>query len=385
MAWNEPGNKGNDPWGSGGGNKNQGPPDLDDIFRNLAKKFGGGKGGSGRNSGSNIGGLGVVVLFVLAAVIWGASGFYTIQEAERGVVLRFGQYIEETGPGLGWRPTFVDEVIPVNVSRVASIPANGSMLTEDENVVRVEMEVQYRITDAYRYLFSVTDANESLSEALDSALRYVIGHTEMDDILTTGREKVRQDTRTELERIIEPYNLGLTVTDVNFKAARPPEEVKDAFDDAIAAQEDEERFVREAEAYAREREPKARGTVKRMEQEANAYKQRVILEAEGKVARFEKLLPEYQAAPKVTRDRLYIEAMAKVYGNTSKVLLDNSEGAGGNLMYLPLDKMMNNQQSTMQMMPNMGNVQQPVSNVGQNSTVNSTSTRGMRGDRQGRN
>ncbi|GLP95737.1 FtsH protease activity modulator HflK [Paraferrimonas sedimenticola] len=384
MAWNEPGNKGNDPWGSGGGNKNQGPPDLDEVFRNLFSKFGGKKGGGGSQRPS-IGGFGIGLVVIAAIVVWGLSGFYTIKEAERGVVLRFGQYIGEEGPGLHWKATFIDEVIPVNVSNVRSLPATGSMLTEDENVVRVEMEVQYVITDAHRFLFAVTDAHESLSGAMDSALRYVIGHNVMNDILTTGREKVRQDTWAELENIIAPYNMGLTIRDVNFKAARPPEEVKEAFDDAIAAQADEERFIKEAEAYAREREPKARGTVKRMEQEANAYKQRVILEAEGKVARFEKLLPEYSAAPKVTRDRLYIEAMAKVYGNTSKVLLDGGEG-NGNMMYLPLDKMLSNQQRSMPVLPNANDFQQPLpDSAGQNSSPNSLSGRGMRGDRQGRN
>ena len=189
--------------------------------------------------------------------------------------------------------TFLDKVIPVDISNTRTQPASGSMLTQDENVVRVEMEVQYRVTEPYKYLFSVTNANSSLREAMDSALRYVVGHNVVDDILTTGREKIRQDTWEELQRIIEPYKLGLTIVDVNFLPARPPEQVKEAFDDAISAQEDE-RYIREAEAYAREREPKARGRVKRIEQEANAYKERVILEAQGKVARFEKLLPEYR-------------------------------------------------------------------------------------------
>jgi membrane protease subunit HflK len=251
-------------------------------------------------------------------------------------VLRFGEFHEVALPGLRWKMTFVDRVIPIDIEAVRSLSASGFMLTEDENVVSVEFVVQYRVTDPYLYRFSVTDADNSLQQALDSALRYVVGHAKMDDVLTKGREQVRQDTWQELEKIITPYNLGMILTDVNFKDARPPTEVKDAFDDAIAAQEDEERFIREAEAYAREIEPSARGRVTRMTQEAEAYKQRVTLEAQGKIARFDLLLPQYQAAKEVTRNRLYLEAMEEVLANTSKVLVDVQ--GGNNMMYLPLDK-----------------------------------------------
>ncbi|SDI68661.1 protease FtsH subunit HflK [Ferrimonas sediminum] len=328
MAWNEPGNKGKDPWGNRGGN-DQGPPDLDQVFRKLSGRFGGG-GGGGVSTGIVLG------VLALAAITWFLSGIYKIEEAERGVVLRFGEFYELREPGLHWKATFVDQVYPVNINNIRELPASGMMLTMDENVVAVEMKVQYRVVDPRAYLFNVTNPDESLNEAMDSALRYVIGHTIMDDILTTGREQVRQDTREELEGIIEPYGLGIQVMDVNLLPARPPEEVKDAFDDAISAQEDEERFVREAEAYAREIEPRARGQVQRMEQEANAYRDRVTLEAEGEVARFVQLLPQYQAAPDVTRDRLYLETMEKVYGSTSKVMVD-TEG-NGSMFYLPLDK-----------------------------------------------
>ncbi|QIR13617.1 FtsH protease activity modulator HflK [Shewanella aestuarii] len=336
MAWNEPGNKGNkDPWGNKGGN-DKGPPDLDEVFRNLSKRFGGKGGGSA--SGQPFNSAALIIILAIALVIWGLSGLYTIKEAERGVMLRFGQHIGEVGPGLHWKATFIDEVFPIDVKTYRTIPASGSMLTSDENVVKVELVVQYSIQDAYSYVFSAVDANASLREATDSALRYVIGHNKMDDILTTGRDAIRRDTWRELERIIEPYKLGLKIEDVNFLPARPPEEVKDAFDDAISAQEDEQRFIREAEAYSREIEPKARGQVERMAQQANAYKQRVVLEAEGKVARFEKLLPEYKAAPDVTRTRLYLDAMQEVMSDTNKVLIDAKNN--GNLMYLPLDKLM---------------------------------------------
>jgi membrane protease subunit HflK len=336
MAWNEPGNKGNkDPWGNKGGN-DKGPPDLDEVFRNLSKRFGG-KGGNSA-SGLPFNSSLLIVFAVIALIIWALSGLYTVKEAERGVLLRFGDHIGEVSSGLHWKATFIDEVITVDVETVRSIPASGRMLTSDENVVNVELVIQYSVSDAYSYLFSAVDANSSLREATDSALRYVIGHNRMDDILTTGRDGIRRDTWSELERIIEPYKLGLQVRDVNFLPARPPEEVKDAFDDAISAQEDQQRFIREAEAYAREIEPKARGQVERMTQQASAYKQREVLEAQGKVARFEKLLPEYKAAPDVTRNRLYINAMQSVLADTNKVLIDTKNS--GNLMYLPLDKLM---------------------------------------------
>lgn len=380
MAWNEPGNKGNDPWG---GKKNQGPPDLDDVLKNIFKRFGNGKGTMGSSPQFNNQFIGVILGAVL--VLWFVSGFYTVKEAERGVVLRFGKYIDEVNPGLHWKPTFIDAVIPIDINNTRTQPASGSMLTQDENVVRVEMEVQYRVTNPYQYLFSVTDANSSLREAVDSALRYVIGHNIMDDILTTGREKIRRDTREELQRIIEPYELGLTIVDVNFLPARPPEEVKDAFDDAISAQEDEERYIREAEAYAREKEPIARGLVKRMEQDAIAYRERVTLEAEGKVSRFLQLLPEYKAAPSVTRDRLYIEAMADVFTHTSKVLVDTK--GSGNMLYLPLDKIVS-QSNLNRSNQTITNEQKMNNTITETVPSNPTNIgRGFRGDRvrQGRN
>jgi membrane protease subunit HflK len=342
MAWNEPGGNNNDPWKNKGG-KNQGPPDLDEVFKNLMNKFGkfgGGDGGSSSN-GKGLGGIGIAVIVGILVAAWAVSGFYTIREAERGVILRFGQYSQQVDPGLRWKPTFVDTVIPVDVQTIRSMPSSGSMLTEDENVVRVEMEVQYRITEPYKYSFAVTSPEESLSQAFDSAIRYVVGHSKMDAVLTAGRETARQEVRAELSSIIESYDMGLSIVDMNFKDARPPEEVKEAFDDAIAAQEDEQRFINEAEAYSREIEPRARGQVNRMAQDAQAYKERVTLEAQGEIARFEELLPQYVAAPEVTRSRLYLETLEEVYSNTSKILVD-TEGTG-NMMYLPLDKILDRQ------------------------------------------
>ena len=382
MAWNEPGNNGknNDPWKQGG--RDQGPPDLDEVFRNFGKKlggiFGGGKSSSGGGSGGSSAAL--LLIVIIAAVVWAFSGFYTIKESERGVVLRFCKYQSEVPPGIHWKPTFIDSVIPVDVTSVRTLRSDGFMLTQDQNLVRVTFEIQYRVFNARLYKFSVVDADSSLREATDAALRYVIGHSIMDDVLTRGREVVRQNTRTELEGIIEPYQMGIALVDVNFRDARPPEEVRDAFDDAIKAQEDQERFIQEAQAYAREIEPRARGQVNRVMQEAEAYKQQIVLKAQGEVARFEKLLPEYLAAPKVTRDRMYLETMEQVYSNTSKIMVDVKNG--NNIMYLPLDKMLNQTggstpaSTTVPLVPSRGS-----DNSGtQNRTDSSrTSTRSGRG------
>ncbi|MCQ8891090.1 FtsH protease activity modulator HflK [Pseudoalteromonas carrageenovora] len=379
MAWNEPGNNGNDkdPWNNKGG-RDQGPPDLDEVFRKFSNKLGGFFGGkkSGNGSGGGLGGAGISFILIIAVIVWALSGIYTVKEAERGVVLQFGKYDRIADPGLRWKMTFIETVIPVDIEAVRSLSASGFMLTEDENVVSVEFQVQYRVIDPYLYEFSVTNADSSLEEALDSALRYVVGHAKMDQVLTNGREVVRQNTWDELNKIIEPYNLGLIVTDVNFKDSRPPTEVKDAFDDAIAAQEDEERFIREAEAYAREIEPRARGQVTRMTQEAEGYQERITLEAQGEVARFEKLLPEYQAAKEVTRERLYIDAMEEVLGSSSKVLVDVK--GGNNMMYLPLDKIMDKQgTATRVALPSSSDIQDLRNkvNTSRNSSVNSGNDR----------
>jgi len=382
MAWNEPGGNKNDPWKNKGGN-DQGPPDLDEVFKNLFGKLGGNKNSG---SGSSGGGLSAVSLWIILGIlfsVWALSGFYTIKEAERGVVLRFGEFNSFEEPGLRWKPTFIDAALPVDVKTIRYMPSSGFMLTEDENVVRVEMEIQYRVIEPYKYTFAVTSADESLRQALDSAIRYVVGHSKMDDVLTSGRELTRQQVWEELQKIIAPYDIGVSIVDVNFKDARPPEEVKAAFDDAIAAQEDEERFIREAEAYAREIEPRARGQVNRMQQEAQAYKERVALEAQGEVARFEELLPQYNAAPKVTRNRLYLETLEEVYSNTSKIMVD-SQGSG-NMMYLPLDQIMKRQNNFNAPATSRNTVEglRNSPSTSQNSTTNSLSGRDR--TRSGRN
>ena len=354
MAWNEPGNnnngdnngRDNDPWGKNNnrGGRDQGPPDLDEVFSQLSQKLGGKfgrKGGSG--NGPSIGGGGAIsfgIIAVIAIAIWFFAGFYTVGEAERAVVLRLGQFDRIEEPGLNWHPRFIDEVKDeqlVNVQSIRSLRASGTMLTKDENVVTVEMGVQYRVSDPYKYLYRVTDADDSLRQATDSALRAVIGDSLMDSILTSGRQQIRQSTQEELNRIIDSYDMGILIVDVNFQSARPPEQVKDAFDDAIAAREDEERFEREAEAYRNDIIPKATGRAERLKKEAVGYSERIVNGALGQVAQFEKLLPEYQAAPEVTRNRMYLDTMEKVYLSTSKVLIDSE--SSGNLLYLPIDKL----------------------------------------------
>ncbi len=385
MAWNEPGRGGDnndrDPWGNNKQGGGRGQPDLDDALKDLGRRLGGiFGGGSGSNrSGGGMNKLLVFIVFGVIAVTWLVSGFYTIKEAERGVLLRFGKFVELVPPGLHWRPTFVDDYFPVDVESRRTLSTQGFMLTQDENVARVEMELQYRVIEPQKFLFAVTNAQSTMAHAIDSALRYVVGHTTMDNLLTLGKEQVRQDTWRELERIIETYDMGIEVVDVNFENARPPEPVKDAFDDAVAAKEDQDRYIKEAQAYAREREPKARGAAKRMLENAEAYKSRVTLEAEGQVARFEKLLPEYLAAPEVTRKRLYLETMEQVLGSTSKILIDQKEG--GNLLYLPLDQILKQRPQEPAQLQDDNYDLAPISN-GQPTPINSSSRSNSRANSQ---
>ncbi|VFP87130.1 Modulator of FtsH protease HflK [Candidatus Erwinia haradaeae] len=354
MAWNNPGDHGqdNNPWGSGhhtgesskdNGKKeacDQRTTNWDNMFHQLMNQItglGGAKrsshGESPRVTGTND--RFMYVLIIAIVFIWGLSGLYTIKEAERGVITRFGKFSHIVYPGLNWKPTFIDQVQAVNVEAVRELSASGTMLTADENVVRVEMNVQYRVTNPERYLFSVNSADDSLRQATDSALRGVIGHLTMDRILTEGRTVVRSKTQNELEETINLYDMGITLLDVNLQAARPPEDVKAAFDDAIAARENREQVVREAEAYANDRLPRARGDAQGILEQARAYKTRVILEAQGEVDSFSRILPEYKAAPKITRERLYIETMEHVLGHTRKVLVNDKTN---HLIVIPIEQ-----------------------------------------------
>ena len=351
MAWNEPGGNGDkDPWGSNRGNRgNQGPPDLDEVFKNLQKKFGslfGGKGGRSSGGGSGIagGGFGISIVVAILLVFWMATGFYKVEEAERAVVLRFGEHVDTTMKGLHWHlPVPIERVEKVDVTKVYTIPLNSTMLTQDENIVDILGTVQYQIENAEKYLFNVRGPELSLAQVTESALRESIGGSKMDYVITEGRGEIAIQVRGIIQEIVNNYETGLNIFKVNIQSAKPPEAVKDAFDDVTQAREDEERFKNEAEAYRNEVLPKARGAAARMREEAEAYKNEVIARAEGEAERFEQLLKEYKKAPQITRDRLYLDMMEAVLSNSSKVMVD-VEG-GNNLLYLPLDKLMDRQSS----------------------------------------
>ena len=358
MAWNEPGgnkggNDGKDPWSNNRGNRgNQGPPDLDEVFKNLQKKFGslfGGKGGrsSGGGSGTGItgGGIGIGLIIAILLVFWIATGFYKIEEAERGVVLRFGEHVDTTQRGLHWHlPIPIESVEKVDVTKVYTIPINSTMLTQDENIVDIHGTVQYQIDDAKKYSFNVRDPEISLAQITESALRESIGRSKMDYVITEGRGEIAIQVRGIIQEIVNNYDTGLNIFKVNIQSAKPPEAVKDAFDDVTQAREDEERFKNEAEAYRNEVLPKARGASARLREEAEAYKNEVIARAEGEAERFNQLLTEYKKAPEVTRERLYLDMMESVLSNSSKIMVD-VEG-GNNLLYLPLDKLMDRKDTT---------------------------------------
>ncbi|MDC9596973.1 FtsH protease activity modulator HflK [Xenorhabdus anantnagensis] len=361
MAWNQPGNNGQDrdPWGSSnnnGGNSsgnnkggsNRGATDLDDLFRKLSQKLGGlgrNKGGDGSEQNSKFGGRLIGLAVAAAVVVWVVSGFYTIKETERGVVTRLGKFSHVVQPGLNWKMTFIDQVRAVNVESVRDLATSGAMLTSDENVVVAEMNVQYRVTDPAAYLFNVTNPDNSLRQATDSAVRGVVGKHTMETNLTEGRTVVRNDTQKVLEETIRPYNMGITVVDVNFQTARPPEEVKVAFDDVIAAREQKQQTIREARAYENEVLPKANGEAQRIIEDARAYKVSSVLNAKGEVASFAKILPEYKAAPEITRERLYIETMERVLSTTRKIIANEKSN---NVLLLPLDQAVNDQAQVQQ-------------------------------------
>lgn len=351
MAWNEPGNNGNDPdpWGGGGrrGGGNQGPPDIDDVIRNLLGRFGilggGSKGGSGggkQASGKGMSGGLLAGFVVVALVVWGFLGFYIVDEAERAVVLRFGRVLDNTvGPGLHWNPPLVDEVNKVNVSELISETyINRAMLTTDENIIDIDVTVQYRIQDPVKFVIAVQDPVRSLDNASESAIRHVVGGNFMDQILAEGRELVAADVHERLQDYMDLYNTGIFISQVNVEDVQPPDAVIDAFDDVIQAREDEQRVQNQAQQYANRVIPEARGEAQRQIEQANAYKEGVIARAEGDASRFDQLLLEYQKAPEVTRQRMYIDSIQDVMTASSKIMID-VEG-GNNMLYVPLDKIL---------------------------------------------
>lgn len=353
MGWNDSGNDPNDPqnnrrkdpWGN---NQDQGPPDLDEALGRLKDQlsgiFGGKKaGGSGGNTTGGSNGapqfsfalLGFVLL--AAIVVWAFAGVYQVNERERTVILRLGKYHSTEGPGLHWNPLFIDQRYTVLVTQEQDYSARGLMLTEDENIVEVPISVQYNIPDPKAYVLNVKDPHTSLRHATDSALRHVVGGTKSSDVLSEGRQLLAEETRDRLQAYLDSYNTGIAITRVNVLKAEPPSAVKSAFDDVISAKEDKERYVAEAEAYANGIVPESRGKAQRILQEAVGYRERLVAEAEGEANRFNQLLAEYQKAPRVTRERLYLDSVESVMTNSSKVLVD-VEG-GNNMMYLPLDQL----------------------------------------------
>ncbi len=283
------------------------------------------------------------LIFAVLAVLWVVAGIFVVSPAQRAVVLRFGQYTETVGPGPHWIPAMIDSEQKVNVQQVSNFNYSAEMLTTDENIVSVSLAVQYRIDFPKNYLFNVVDPVESLQQATASALRQVIGQTTLDDVLTTGRAQVRDEVAQLLNKMLVRYKTGILVTDVTLQPAKPPEEVTSAFDDAIKAREDEQRYINQAQAYAKKVIPVAQGQASRLTQEAQAYKTNVVLNAKANVASFLSILPEYQLAPVVTKDRIYLDAMQAVFGHSSKIFIDAKNGH--NMLYLPLNQIMQAEKS----------------------------------------
>jgi membrane protease subunit HflK len=354
MGWNEPpeGNNGKDPWGNNGGKKNDGdgPPDLDEIVRKMQQGLGGIFGNKSSNgAGNNGGGALLPTAFVIIALLaWLTfDSFYAIDEQERGVVLRFGEHVADLQPGLNLRfPRPVERVLKVNVGQLRSITHTANMLTQDENIVNVEVAVQWKIRDPAAFLFNLYAPAATLRQVTESAVREVIGKSELDFVLTEGRSEIAQRQEVLIQEIMDLYSSGIVIAKVEMQSAKPPEQVKAAFDDAIKAREDEQKSVNQAEAYKNDIIPKARGGAARLREEANGYKAKVIAKAEGEASRFEQLLAEYQLAPEVTRQRLYLDAIESVLSSSSKVLMDSDNG--NSLMYLPIDKLLEQRGNTPQ-------------------------------------
>ena len=377
MAWNQEGPENKDPWGQGNGQK--GPPDLDQVIRDLQKKLsgifgksssrggGGGGSGGGKGKGLSLGRTGGSLLAIVVVGLWIASGFYVVDQSEQGVELRFGKYQEVKPAGLRWHmPYPIESVEIVNVQKVRTVevgyrtregatardgatqlvlvPREALMLTADENIIDIQFAVQYNIRDPRDLLFKVSEpADQVVRQATESAVREIVGRSSMDFVITGGRAEIAFETRELLQNILDRYQTGITVRAVEMQNAQPPAEVKDAFDDAVRAREDEERLKNEAEAYANDIIPKARGAAARIVQESEGYKESVIATSQGEASRFLQVLEEYNLAPGVTRDRLYLEAMEEVLSRSTKLVIDQGSNSN-NVMYLPLDQLIRRQQ-----------------------------------------
>lgn len=335
MAWNEPGNNNQDPWGKKRPNNNNNN-DLDDMIKKAGEKissiFGGGKGGDGKNGGRNFFVIGIVIF----AIVYIAMGFYTIKEAERGVVLHFGEYSRTVGPGLGWVPFGIQKVKKVNVDKVREQSISAIMLTGDINIVDVDIGIQYEVKKPRDYLFNLEDPEMALTQAAESALRQVVGNSAVDPILTDGKAKIQAELKALLPEILASYNSGLKVRTITLESAKPPKEVNDAFEEVNRASQDAKRLEQEADAYRNRALPLAVSKAEEIKQKSNGYYSQVLGKARGEIARFKQLLPQYKAAPEVTRTRLYIDMMEEVLSKSSKIIIDVEDS--NNMMYLPLDK-----------------------------------------------
>jgi len=345
MPWNEPG-KDKDPWGQ---RNNDGPPDLDELLKNIKNKFGGLFGGGGGKipkipggSGNISGVIGFVAIALL--IVWALTGIYIVDEGWRGVETRFGakSIVSQSGPH--WHlPWPIEDVELINVAANRTTRKESKMLTRDENIVVMSLEVQYDIKDAQDFAFEVRDPDLTLQQVAETAIREVVGNNDMDLILTEGRAIIGSETKEIMQQILDSYQTGLNVLTVNMGEAQPPEEVQDAFDDAIKAREDEQRIINEANAYRNGVVPQARGDAQGLLEKAEAYKTRVTKSSEGETSRFNQLLAEYQRAPEVTRERLYIDTLESVMSRSPKVMIDIQNG--NNLMFLPLDQLISGSRS----------------------------------------
>ncbi len=342
------------PWGG----NNQMPPELDDVIKDFKNKFDNIFGRTSPKSGMPISSKtsGLKYLFILALLAWFLSGIYIIDPAEKGVVLRFGAFQEETSQGPHWHlPYPIESLNRVNVEQIrtvqigyrdaarnrrgGNVSSESIMLTKDENMIDAKFAVQYKINDVQSYLFNVANPDTTLRNAVESAIRQVVGKNSMDYILTEGRVAISDNVKDKSQELLDAYKVGLLITTVNMQDAQPPEQVQSAFSDAVKAREDKQRLINEAQTYANDILPKSRGKSVRMVEEARAYKSKVVSKSEGEAARFNQILSEYKKAPKVTKERLYRETMEEVLANTSKVVVDSKANS---MMYLPMDKLLDN-------------------------------------------
>lgn len=358
---NKPGSDGGGDGGKGGQKPDQGPPDLEELWHNFNRRIAAlfGKQPSGNDDGKTprppvsprAYGGGVALVVGLIVLGWLVSGFYVVDASERGVVLQFGRYLETTEPGLHWRlpaPIQTHEIVKLDVVRTVEIGYRGSeknkmskeglMLTEDENIVGIQFAVQYQLNDPQKYLFNNRNVDDTVMQAAETAIREVVGKSKIDSVLYGGRDKIADNTQALMQSLLDRYESGIQVRAVTMQGTQAPEQAQAAFDDAVKAGQDRERFKSEGLAYANDVIPRARGTAARLLAEATAYRSRMIATAEGDASRFKQVLAEYSKAPEVTRTRMYLETLQQVYSNTSKVMID-AKGQG-NLLYLPLDKLM---------------------------------------------